>query len=69
MHLCGRGYAGVVDSADGTFQLDLNRIEAAINCRTKAVLINSPNNPSGVVYKHVIYRQSAVSEVPKRLFI
>ncbi len=39
-----------VDSADGTFQLDLNRIEAAINCRTKAVLINSPNNPSGVVY-------------------
>ena len=32
------------------FQLDLEAIEASINVQTAAVIINSPNNPSGVVY-------------------
>ncbi|MBE3587938.1 MAG: pyridoxal phosphate-dependent aminotransferase [Thermoanaerobacteraceae bacterium] len=32
------------------FQPDLPALEAAINPRTKAVIINSPNNPTGVVY-------------------
>jgi len=32
------------------FNLDLEAIEAAINVRTRAVLINSPNNPTGRVY-------------------
>lgn len=32
------------------FQLDLAAIEAAITPRTKALLLNSPNNPTGVVY-------------------
>lgn len=32
------------------FQIDFTKFEKAINKNTKAVLINSPNNPSGVVY-------------------
>ncbi len=32
------------------FQLDPEAVAAAIGPRTKAVLINSPNNPTGVVY-------------------
>lgn len=32
------------------FSLDLNAMEAAITTRTAAVLINSPNNPTGKVY-------------------
>jgi len=32
------------------FSLDLDQIEAAINEKTKAVLINSPNNPTGQIY-------------------
>ena len=32
------------------FTLDLEAIRAAINKRTKVVLINSPNNPTGQVY-------------------
>jgi aspartate aminotransferase len=32
------------------FSLNLEEIEKAINEKTKAVLINSPNNPTGVVY-------------------
>lgn len=32
------------------FSLDLEAIEAAIGKKTKAILINSPHNPTGVVY-------------------
>ena len=32
------------------FQLDLEAIEAAITPRTRGLILNSPNNPSGVVY-------------------
>jgi len=32
------------------FHLDVEAIEGAINPRTKAIIINSPNNPTGVVY-------------------
>jgi len=38
----------LVDTSD--FQLDLNRMEAAVSERTRAILINSPNNPTGAVY-------------------
>lgn len=33
-----------------TFQLDLPAIDAAITDDTKAIIINSPNNPTGAVY-------------------
>ena len=33
-----------------TFQVDIADFESKINERTKAVIVNSPNNPSGVVY-------------------
>jgi aspartate aminotransferase len=32
------------------FQIDIAAIEAAITPRTRGIIINSPNNPSGVVY-------------------
>ena len=32
------------------FQIDFAAFEQAVTCRTKGVVINSPNNPSGVVY-------------------
>jgi aspartate aminotransferase len=35
---------------DKNFQLDLNKIEKVINKKTKAILLNSPNNPTGAVY-------------------
>lgn len=43
------GQSVVVKSSED-FSLDLEAIEKAINPRTKAVLLNSPNNPTGVVY-------------------
>lgn len=33
-----------------TFDLDLSAIEAAITPRTRAILVNSPNNPTGRIY-------------------
>ncbi len=46
-------YDGVlrVVSADCTnFQMNLSELEATLSPKTKAVLINTPNNPTGVVY-------------------
>ncbi len=47
-----------------TFQIDIRDFEEKINKNTKAVIINSPNNPSGVVYSEETI--IAVSEVLKR---
>jgi aspartate aminotransferase len=40
-----------VAETDENFQIDLNRLEQALNPRTRAVIINSPNNPTGQVYE------------------
>lgn len=34
------------------FQIDLEALQGAITPRTRALIINSPNNPTGVVYGH-----------------
>ncbi len=44
------GILNVIPADTDTFQPDLPELEKRINNRTKAVLINSPNNPAGVVY-------------------
>ena len=35
---------------DAAFQIDIPALERVLTPRTRAVLVNSPNNPSGVVY-------------------
>ncbi len=40
----------IVRAEDGSFQPRLAEIEQAISSYTKAIIINSPNNPSGTVY-------------------
>jgi len=45
----GGGNIRLVDTHDN-FSLNLPEIERAIGPKTKAILINSPNNPTGVVY-------------------
>ncbi|MHB8919122.1 MAG: pyridoxal phosphate-dependent aminotransferase [Desulfocucumaceae bacterium] len=40
----------VIAPTDSNFMPDLGALAEVINPRTKAVLINSPNNPTGVVY-------------------
>jgi aspartate aminotransferase len=45
-------HGGVLRTAptDDRFQPDLDALEALLTPRTRAVLVNSPNNPSGAVY-------------------
>ncbi|MBI5519912.1 MAG: pyridoxal phosphate-dependent aminotransferase [Desulfovibrio sp.] len=46
-------HGGVLKTAPakpGTFDLDVAALEAAITDKTRVLLINSPNNPTGVVY-------------------
>ncbi len=42
------------------FSLNISAIKDAINDKTKAVLINSPNNPSGVIYNEDSIKELAV---------
>jgi aspartate aminotransferase len=43
------GVVKVVET-DQNFQIRLDRVEAALTPRTRAVLVNSPNNPTGQIY-------------------
>lgn len=45
-----QGIFKAVPSVANTFAPDLDALEKAITPRTKALLINSPNNPTGVIY-------------------
>ncbi|MFZ5921802.1 MAG: pyridoxal phosphate-dependent aminotransferase [Chloroflexota bacterium] len=44
------GHPVVVTPEDGTFQPRMEDIKEAVTGYTKAIIVNSPNNPSGVVY-------------------
>ena len=55
------GAARVVET-DPSFQLDFQALKKALGPRTKAVIINSPNNPTGQVYP-----ESALRELGKLL--
>ncbi len=44
---------------DANFMPDLKALEAAISPKTKALLINSPNNPTGAVYSESVLKEIA----------
>jgi aspartate aminotransferase len=44
------GVPVIVKPEDGTFQPRLEEIEEAVSSYTKAIIVNSPNNPSGIMY-------------------
>ena len=46
------GIGKVVNTSED-FSLDLKAIEAGITSKTKAIIINSPNNPSGRIYDEI----------------
>ena len=49
----------VVSPNTETFQPNLEELEQKITARTKAVIINSPNNPTGVVYSEDTIKKMA----------
>lgn len=51
------GGVSKIVNTDSEFNLDLKAIEAAITEKTKAVIINSPNNPTGQIYSQEALEQ------------
>ncbi|MDD5312576.1 MAG: pyridoxal phosphate-dependent aminotransferase [Dehalococcoidia bacterium] len=68
-YIDNHGGKTVVVATDNAFLPDLNLLDKAINNKTKAVIINSPNNPTGVVYGGDFIKQlCAVLEKKEREF-
>ena len=42
-----------------TFQIDLKKLEALLTPNTQAIIVNSPNNPSGVIYAQAVLERLA----------
>lgn len=49
-YIANHGGKAVIVQTDDKFMPVIDNIKAAITPKTKAIIINSPNNPSGVVY-------------------
>ncbi len=54
-------HAGImkVVPSDANYVPDLKALEAAITAKTKIIIINSPNNPTGAVYSENVLKQIA----------
>jgi len=46
------------------FELDMSKVRASITKRTKAILINSPMNPTGTIFPKKTLRELAELEIP-----
>lgn len=45
-----RGTVVELDTSDDGFQISASRLASLVNDRTKAIILNSPNNPTGCIY-------------------
>lgn len=63
------GVFKTVPTRPETFAIDFTALEAAVNARTRALIINSPNNPTGQVYaKDDLRRLCELLEEKSRAF-
>ncbi len=51
------GIPVIVKPEDGTFRVRFEEVEEALSSYTKAIILNSPNNPSGVMYSEEFVAQ------------
>ena len=58
-----------LNTGEDDFQIDAGKLSACITDRTRAVLINSPNNPTGVVYSEESLRAVAEAVRGKPIFV
>lgn len=49
----------IVAATDDSLQPDIDALERAITPRTRAIIVNSPNNPTGTVYSESVCRRLA----------
>ena len=53
------GTPKIVETTDD-FNINIQNLEKAINDKTKAVLVNSPNNPTGIVYNESVLKEMCI---------
>lgn len=58
-YVANHGGRGVVAQTDASFLPDLAEVERHLTSRTKAILLNSPNNPTGRVYPKALLQSLA----------
>jgi aspartate aminotransferase/aminotransferase len=51
------------------FQIDVNKVAAAITPRTKAIIINSPGNPTGMVHRPDTLRELALLAQERKVLL
>lgn len=51
------GIPVIASTTKDTFQPDINTISKVINKRTKGIILNTPNNPTGVIYTEEILKK------------
>jgi aspartate aminotransferase len=56
------GVPVIVKTLQDSFKIDVDAVEKAVTSKTKAIILNSPNNPTGV-----IYRRSALEKLSEVL--
>jgi aspartate aminotransferase len=59
----------LVDTEPATYRLDVKALAAAVTPRSKVVILNSPNNPTGVVYTNDELRAVARLAVENDLYV
>lgn len=68
--LCEATSVEIRSTIDANFKITPAQLEAAITPKTKLILFNSPNNPSGVIYSEAEYRAlAAVLEKYPQIYI
>jgi len=58
-YITNHGGVTVVVETEDDFSLDVEKIYTAITEKTKAIILNSPNNPTGVIYKSDVLQELA----------
>lgn len=58
------GVPVAIDTYDNNFKLDAEKLEAAVTDKTRMLLLNSPANPTGVVYSKA--ELQAIADVAKK---
>ncbi len=67
--LAGATPVFVKSDPGGNFQPDMNDLKSKITVATKAIIMNSPNNPTGAVYTNEVVRKIAEFAVENDIYL
>lgn len=63
------GGVPIMVPTDASYHLDIDAIQLAITNKTKAIIINTPNNPTGAVYSRIVLEKLAQLALSHNLYI